>query len=1196
MASAGRHIPPEEWSAHENTIRHLYYIQKLPVQSKKNDRCLVRVLEDEYGFSATPEQYEMKFQEWRSAKNLKKHEWQQLLAQYEYLTARGIEARITVSGAVVDETKLKRQWRRYAPYPQPSAGVPEACNIPANRQAFVEVCGSGGSWSRYTGTEIVAHPESPAHTPTLPTTDNEVFTAGRISGDGITSGTSGLPVQGYASPSVGLSVTNARSPVNRSPNYTDVLRIVGQASPGFLGEEWLACWQNSEYHGVINFDDSWVNLPSPSGSFNPMAGPENPSWGQNGDTMMDSGAHGTLLGIQDPSRCSHTLVNSILQHFKQMQHGNVALVEHAGLPDAEDVFERFESVLPESLIMTTAESENRLGERNMLLGSGLQALVYSIVNGFAGLLNIPMKAVFATIRDEPKMQSQLFDLLKSSPPSIAKTLADNLFRAAVESCDAEAMTVIISVANCSPQAAIDPNEIRCNYEGRDYTPIELAAKFRNLEMVQALLAAKANPNKTYGQAKAHTECGALELAVRKWGEYKSVDMKLVNLLLQCGATVSISLVESVIHWGNEAKVLLEEVLDRALNASHEKLFKYNSILKITKNFENSAAARIITRFVQHCEKSNCAKCALRYSDTTQKAFEWAAYRGNLELVQCLSRFATASSLALAGAARSQNSHLVGFLLGQGAKVDSPVGYTSHDSPAVSTPLAEAIKVQDVSVTNDIEERGGYLCLAKDQHFCAAMSAAAEVGDINLVNKLFRFAPAYFEDDLAYPLCVAIRHHNTEIALLLLDIAARLADANPIGKMLFHPTNPLAEALKQRDRCLLDAMLQANDAENGLLLIKPTKHSSEIRYAVEWGDADIIEHLFLLGFRADGSALVAAMYANQISLVQRLLELGVDWHQYCADSLCRKEKSPLEVAVEKGNRELVSLLLSNGAPVNNQLAWEYAMDNDSSIFDLLIYFLKASYTPECKSLGGLLIIQAIHKRNTRVINRLIEARVDFNLVIRRNTARPSYEYTTFLGSRYLLNAIGFAVQHEKGTCYDLVQKLLDNGGDPNNIIDCDWRITGPSSQETLLLLAIEVRSLGMVKLLIGRGADTKSFKIVQFLLSKGVDPNEPPNPAGGRTSLQLAATNGSVRIAQLLLRHHADPHGPPARVRGKTALECAAENGRLHMLKLLWDAASPDGFPREEVQSARDLAREKGHRGCVDYIDSLLLGKPVDLLL
>jgi len=67
----------------------------------------------------------MKFQEWRSAKNLKKHEWQQLLAQYEYLTARSIEARITVSGAVVDETKLKRQRRRYAPYPQPSAGVPE---------------------------------------------------------------------------------------------------------------------------------------------------------------------------------------------------------------------------------------------------------------------------------------------------------------------------------------------------------------------------------------------------------------------------------------------------------------------------------------------------------------------------------------------------------------------------------------------------------------------------------------------------------------------------------------------------------------------------------------------------------------------------------------------------------------------------------------------------------------------------------------------------------------------------------------------------------------------------------------------------------------------------------------------------------------------------------------------------------------
>ncbi|KAK7936068.1 hypothetical protein PG985_001563 [Apiospora marii] len=1197
MASASCHIPLEVWSAHESTIRHLYYIQKLPVQSKKKERCLVRVMEDEYGFSATAEQYETKIQEWGSAKNLKKHEWPQLLAQYEYLTAKGIEARITVSGAVVDKTKLRRQRRRYAPYPQPGTVVPEACNIPAHRQAFVETHGDDGSWSRYTGTEVAAQPGSPVHGANFQAPITVVSTADHIHSDESLGTLKGVrPAQDYvgaSSLSTNLSVTNARSPAIRPSIYTDVLQLVTQMSPNSLGEEWVSYWQNSEYQGAINFDDS---LSYGSRSICPTTGPKNPRWSQDRDAMMESGNNGNFSGVQETFRCSHTLVNSILSHFKQIQQGNVALAEHEGLPDAEDMLERFESVLPESLLIATATSEIRLGEKGFLLDSGLQALVCSIVNGFAGLQNIPMKAVFATIREESKIQAQLFGLLKSSPPSIAKTLADNLFRAAVESCDAEAMTIIISVANSIPQTAIDPNEIRCKLKSRDYSPIELAAMFRNMEMVQGLLTAKADPDKTYAQDNEYAECGALELAVGLWGKYKSVDLKLVKLLLQCGATVRISLVESVIHWGNEARELLEVVLDQALKFDHEGLFGNNHILNIARHFKNSVAARVIARFIQYCETSNCAKCALRNPGTIQEAFEWAAFRGNFELVKTLSHVARASSSALAGAVRSQNSHLIDFLLGQGAKVDEPMPTTSlhHGSPAVKTPLAEAIKAQDASRIKDFEQRGGYLCMAKEKHFSAALSAAAEAGDTKIVNKLIQFAPVGFEREIASPLCAAIRHHNTELALFLLDI-----EGPPVHPGLYRRMgSPLVEAVKQRDRQLFYAITQASEADNSLLRIDPYIGCLAMQFAVEWGDVGIIEHLSLLGFRANDRALVAAIRADQILVLHRLLEFGALVQKYSKD-----ETSSLDVAVEKGDCELVSLLLSKGIPLNNERAWEYAMDNNYSIFNLLVSFLEASDAPECKGLGGSLLIQAIHKCNTQAINCLIEARVDFHFIIAWGPA--DYSCPSFLYKKYDVNAIGFAIQHEKGTCYDLVQKLLDSGADPNNVV----------LRKTLLLLAIDVRSLGMVKLLVERGADMKrparrsikrtplqkacevsSFEIAQFFLSKGVDPNESPAPGEGRTALQLAATNGSVRIAQLLLHHHADPHGPPARVRGKTAFQCAAENGRLHMMQLLWGAASPDGFPREEMLSARDLAREKGHRGCVDYIDSLLQGKPVDLLL
>jgi hypothetical protein len=91
-----------------------------------------------------------------------------------------------------------------------------------------------------------------------------------------------------------------------------------------------------------------------------------------------------------------------------------------------------------------------------------------------------------------------------------------LFRAAIEAYDEHAVRVILQTTANTPNM-IDPNGIICNLEGGDrlYTPIETAAKFRQLGTVE-LLAPNVDINKTYEQDTGR-ECGALELTIRKMG-------------------------------------------------------------------------------------------------------------------------------------------------------------------------------------------------------------------------------------------------------------------------------------------------------------------------------------------------------------------------------------------------------------------------------------------------------------------------------------------------------------------------------------------------------------------------------------------------------------------------------------------------------------------------------------------------------
>lgn len=331
------------------------------------------------------------------------------------------------------------------------------------------------------------------------------------------------------------------------------------------------------------------------------------------------------------------------------------------LPDPDDVMDSLLSLIPGSSTQDDSGQTAGLATRDIIFDSPFySALLFSIANGFADLRNIPSGAMLRMLRRQHQVSSQLFDCLQSCPPALAKALADNLFRAAVEACDEQAVIIILQKTRNSPNA-IDPNQIVCQLDGKGrlYTPIELAAKFRHLGIVQTLLAANADVNKTHEKDK-NRENGALELAIRKGGEYEAVDMNLVRTLLDCHAEVRVDLVGAAIRWGQTDLVL--ELVSRLPQGSHRGCFKISMLEDSVKCLGNSVATQIIKQLFNCCQAENCMRCAADYQDQMESTLCQATRRGNLELVEFLVPHAAMKSAALSAAVRNRSRKLIDLLL------------------------------------------------------------------------------------------------------------------------------------------------------------------------------------------------------------------------------------------------------------------------------------------------------------------------------------------------------------------------------------------------------------------------------------------------------------------------------------------------------------------------------------------------------
>ncbi|WP_417898482.1 ankyrin repeat domain-containing protein [Bacillus haimaensis] len=290
----------------------------------------------------------------------------------------------------------------------------------------------------------------------------------------------------------------------------------------------------------------------------------------------------------------------------------------------------------------------------------------------------------------------------------------------------------------------------------------------------------------------------------------------------------------------------------------------------------------------------------------------------------------------------------------------------------------------------------------------------------------------------------------------------------------------------------------------------------LHFAVREGHEDMVE--VLLGYGADATAIS-----------------GISW-----------QDSPLQKAKDRGYDSLVEILerhLEQKLQSNSfgeRMAVLMKERNESALIGWLEETPYAIHSSDGR--GNTAMHWAVLTRQLRIIDFLIEKGADLDAT-RADGSKPvhlalegDYFYRSEESTKNKWFLVGYLIS--KGATYDIfiasavgdeeyVRELLSNDSIKVNALD--------SSGRSSLYYA----------------AKNGNESIVQALLKKGADPNQPEKDAPGGAALHAAVSEKHQSIVKMLLDHGADPN---AEVEASgNALYFATRNGHQELVDLLYAA-------------------------------------------
>lgn len=396
------------------------------------------------------------------------------------------------------------------------------------------------------------------------------------------------------------------------------------------------------------------------------------------------------------------------------------------------------------------------------------------------------------------------------------------------------------------------------------------------------------------------------------------------------------------------------------------------------------------------------------------------------------------------------NEIVSLLLHANAPFEPPAGHEQFAG------LHAAVLMEDIDLTNRLLRRGansntGYWGWMD----YTPLQRASSRGNEALVQLLISHGadvntPAYFSGGRTALQAAALGGHS-EVVKILLNSGAKLREPRALN----HGVTAAGGAIGNCDEEMIRMFLNA--------------------------DPELISY----DSYTRGEALKDALWHSKCtaSFLKFLIKNGADINN---SPTLPNSKPCLQLAVEKGDFEIIHCLLTAGADVNRL------------------------WIPKWNAANVTALQAAVSTRNIDIVRLLLQWGAD--------ASAPANAVT---GGK---TALQIAVSMNY---FEMVQLLVQSKVDINGA-------PSPRGGRTALQ---EAASSGYVKL-------------TQYLLEENADVNAPAAQFNGITALQGASINGNIRIVMMLIDAGAVVNAPPALENGRTAVEGAAENGRLDTLHLL----------------------------------------------
>lgn len=834
----------------------------------------------------------------------------------------------------------------------------------------------------------------------------------------------------------------------------------------------------------------------------------------------------------------------------------------------------------------------------------VRMLLFSVLNGFAGLDEVPM-VNFLRFLNRLFINKLLVDILRQCPRYVSRTLADNIFWAAIEDRDTKVVNLLLD------RKLVDVNETVCFWDGLESTAIERATQLESLQLMRLLIDAGADVDKSYNAPGFGVGGGALNVLIdnvrldsRRYSSgFPTGALKAFDMLIVAGAQLNEKMLSSAAR--APTKELACHLSLHICPCCHQHFFcELAQNLRYEAGDDDDVVLQLFENMIALCNKADCNKCLVDLRRRLENIVMEAAQAGSLRIVQFFLDkvdFRSAMSRILTAAIISQNDDLIHFILSHNLNLDHRsslfrIGNHYHNT----TLIAEAVRYGDKDLIERFEAAGALNTLLMDGGFNALVDAAAEAGDATYMKKLLDRVVTLKEarQPGGNALAIAVDLGHRDVLQMLLEAGAKGVRSN-------RSAGPLDRALRDPDPRMMRALIAFGACD---LYESPTEED-----LAQVDPSILIEYLHEdIGGKSSKRPKVEAIISAYIRK---------DTVKFCKEIL--EIMSPdgtsldkcLQVAVKFGHEELIGYLLDMGANPLNAQVLQAAMPDRQDVLLLLLQKDRRRQTfPKCIGVSILSSVMGDNAGNAEALESLLQTQaINFKrLEVVRKFGHFDDDF---------LSPLGLAIQGLDEHCETNVaamEKFLRAGADPNGIARAE---TSSGPLMTALVVAVETGREDVVKILLDYGADMNArprlrtirtalqhaaaigkAEMVRLLLSNGADPNKEAPPQGGATALQFAAISGNCNMLADLLDCGADLGALPSKVDGRWPLEGAAEAGRLDMIRFLWElnvmaaaAGLPyDGFSERQCLRAMNLARLNGHIGCGDLV-SELSGIPIEKL-